>query len=68
MVVLLGVVTVLSVLQILSFTLQGFIGALVYGLIYGYVFVTIYSLYDMLREERENGGNGHYQPALIGKA
>lgn len=60
MMVLLGVMTVLSFFQVLSFSLQGILSGCAYGLFYGYLFVVVYSLYDVLREEYERGFTVQY--------
>lgn len=68
MMILLGGLTILFTLQILSFTIQGLVFALVYGLVYGYFCIVIYSLNDILRQENERGQKIQYRSSLDGKA
>jgi len=53
MMITMAICTVLAMLRLLSFTVEGFILAAISGAIYGYSFVVLYSLYEMLREEHE---------------
>lgn len=57
MMIMLGVVTVLSALQILSLTTAGIVNGLIEFAINAYFFVVIYSLYNVFRQEYESGGN-----------
>lgn len=57
MMILLGIVAVLSALQILTLTLAGIVNGLIEFVIYGYFFVVIYSLHKRFLEEFERGGN-----------
>jgi len=61
MMIYMAVITVLALLNFLSFTLKGAISAIVYGVIFGYLFVVLYSLYELFREERERGFNAQYR-------
>ncbi|KAG4069522.1 hypothetical protein HA402_006888 [Bradysia odoriphaga] len=57
MMILLGVVAVLSALQILSLKPAGIANGLIQFVINAYFFVVIYSLYDLFRREYESVGN-----------
>ncbi|XP_037041273.1 uncharacterized protein LOC119077998 [Bradysia coprophila] len=57
MMILLGIVTVLSALQILTLTAAGIVNGLIQFVVDAYFFVVIYSLYDRFRTEYESGGN-----------
>jgi cytochrome bd-type quinol oxidase subunit 2 len=59
MMIMLGIVTVLSALQIFSLTTTGIVNGLIELVVNAYFFVVIYSLYDMFRREFESGGNRH---------
>lgn len=61
MMIVMAVIAVISFLGILSFTVSGVITALIWGAIYGYCFIVLFSLYEMLREEHERGLNTQYQ-------
>lgn len=61
MMILLAICAIISLLNILSFTAHGIISGIIYGAVYGYLFVCIYSLYTMLREEHERGFTAQYQ-------
>jgi len=65
--VTMAICAILGVLHILSFDLDGLISAIIYGAIYGYSFVVLHSLYDMLRQEYERGFTAQYQAPPGGK-
>lgn len=48
--------------NVFSLTLEGIIGGIVLGLLNGYFFVVLYSLFENFRLEHERGFNVHYQP------
>lgn len=66
--VLMAIVTILSLLGILSLNFDGIVGGIISGLFYGYIFIVLYSLFDMFRTESERGYNAQYQQAPMGKA
>lgn len=59
--ILYAISAVLSLLNIFSFTVDGIVGGIVNGIINAYIFVVLYSLYDLLRQEAERGANRQYQ-------
>lgn len=61
MMILMAIATVCSFLNVLSFTAQGVISGLLYGVIDGYLFVVLYSLYAMFKTEYERGFSAQYQ-------
>lgn len=65
MVILLAVATICAFLNILSFTSTGIVSGLFNGLIYGYFFVCIYSLFYNFRDEFERGFNTQYRVAAV---
>lgn len=60
MMVLMAIVTVLSLLNVLSFSAVGIVTGLVYGAVYGYIFIVLYSLFSLFRGEYERGKIGQY--------
>lgn len=66
--ILMAIATILSWFGILSFNLEGVVGGIFYGLIYGYLFVVLYSLFVKFRAENDRGFTAHYQTAPMGKA
>lgn len=60
MMIVMAISTVLCLLHILSFTVEGIITAIVYGAIYGYLFVVLYSLFSLFREEKQRGFAAQY--------
>lgn len=57
--ILMAIAAVLSLLQILTFTLHGIFNGIINATIDGYCFVVLYSLYSVFRQEYESGGNRH---------
>lgn len=69
MMILLGIATVLSALQILTLTTATIVNGLITVVIDAYCFVVIYSLYIRFKQEYESGGNRHnLQYQVTGKA
>lgn len=58
MMILLAILSILSFLNILSFTAHGVVSGLIYGVFYGYLFVVIHSLFTVFEEEFERGYTG----------
>jgi len=67
MMVAMAICTILSLSRVLSFDLNGLISAIIAVTIYGYCFVVMYSLYDMLKQENERGATAQPQDPPGGK-
>lgn len=59
--ILTAVLLGLSLLEIFEFTVNGFVSAVVNGLIYGYIFVVLYSLSDKFEHEAHTSYAVDYQ-------
>lgn len=66
MVILVGVITILMFLPILSFTLYGLMFVLTVGLLYGYFFFVMISLYNLFKKEHEVSQNNQNQLKMYG--
>lgn len=59
--IIMAVLAVIMFLNILSFTVEGVVTGLIYGIMYAYEFIVLYSLRTMFREESERGFNTQYR-------
>jgi hypothetical protein len=55
--IFLGVLAIIMALPILTFTARGITSGIVNGLVYGYIFICMYSLYVMIKSESESSFN-----------
>lgn len=62
--ILMGIMTVLSLLHLFAYTVEGLISAIIYGGIYGYELTVLRSLFFLFKEESERGFTVQYHAAV----
>ena len=63
--ILIGFETVLVLLPILQFTWTAFIQGIFGAVVMGYLFICIYSMWEMFRDEKMRGNNKEYRQATM---
>lgn len=63
--ILIGFETVLVLLPILQFTWTTFIQGIFGAVLMGYLFICIYSMWELFRDEKMRGNNKEYRQATI---
>lgn len=57
--ILLAITAVLSIFQVLSFSVHGVFNGIIGAAISAYYFIVLYSIYSLFKREYETGGNRH---------
>lgn len=57
MMIVMGIFSILSLLNVFTLTFEGLVGGVLNGAVYGYFFIVLYSIVGKFREEKESGNH-----------